>query len=99
MKIREMTASDIKAVLPLYISYYNEQENGCWTEELAAKRIHQVLNMEGSFSLIDTCEPQCENQLFRASALSFFVPVLVESVLAGAVPSDASSSPESYLLS
>lgn len=52
MTIREMTLSDIKAVLPLYISYYNEQESGCWTEESARKRIHQVLSMEDSFSLI-----------------------------------------------
>lgn len=35
MEIREMTNSDINAILPLYISYYNEQENGCWTEETA----------------------------------------------------------------
>ena len=52
MEIREMTNSDINAILPLYISYYNEQENGCWTEETAGKRIHQVLSMEDSFSLI-----------------------------------------------
>ena len=52
MKIREMTVSNINAVLPFYISYYNEQENGCWTEERAAKRIHQVLSMEDSLSLI-----------------------------------------------
>ena len=52
MNIREMSVSDIQAVLPLYISYYNGQENGCWTKETAGKRIHQVLSMEGSFSLI-----------------------------------------------
>lgn len=52
MKIREMEIADIEAVLPLYISYYNEQEEGCWTKETAGKRIHQVLCMEDSFSLI-----------------------------------------------
>lgn len=52
MKIREMRTADIEAVLPLYISYYNEQEEGCWTKETAGKRIHQVLCMEDSFSLI-----------------------------------------------
>ena len=52
MQIREMTTADIQTVLPLYISYYNEHEDGCWTEETAGKRIHQVLSMEGSFSLI-----------------------------------------------
>ena len=29
MFIREMMMKDIPAVLPLYISYYNEQEEGC----------------------------------------------------------------------
>ena len=52
MKIREMRIEDIEVVLPLYISYYNEQEEGCWTEETAGKRIRQVLGMEDSFSLI-----------------------------------------------
>lgn len=52
MKIREMRAADIEAVLPMYISYYNEQENGYWTKETAAKRIHQVLSMEDAYSLI-----------------------------------------------
>lgn len=52
MKFREMTTVDIEAVLPLYISYYNEHEDGCWTEESAGKRIHQVLSIEDSFSLI-----------------------------------------------
>lgn len=52
MKIREMTTSDIQSVLPLYVSYYNEQEDGCWTGESAGRRIHQVLCMEDSFSLI-----------------------------------------------
>ena len=28
MTIREMTISDIKDVVPLYVSYYNEYENG-----------------------------------------------------------------------
>lgn len=52
MQIREMTTVDIQAVLPLYLTYYNEHENGCWTEETAGKRIHQVLSMEDAFSLI-----------------------------------------------
>lgn len=52
MKIREMNIADIETVLPLYISYYNEQEEGCWTKDTAGKRIHQVLSMEDSFSLI-----------------------------------------------
>lgn len=67
MKIREMTVSDIKDVLPLYVSYYNEQENGCWTEELAGKRIHQVLSMEDSFSLIME-----ENESILGFAMGYF---------------------------
>ena len=49
MFIREMVLKDIEAVLPLYISYYNEQEDSCWNENTAAKRIHQVLSMEDSY--------------------------------------------------
>ena len=52
MQIREMTTADIHAVLPLYISYYNEHEGGNWTKETAGKRIHQVICIEDSFSLI-----------------------------------------------
>ena len=52
MHIREMELKDIAAVLPLYISYYNEQEDSCWNEKTARKRIHQVLSMEDSYGLI-----------------------------------------------
>lgn len=52
MLIREMELNDIAAVLPLYISYYNEQEDSCWNENTARKRIHQVLSMEDSYGLI-----------------------------------------------
>lgn len=52
MSTREMTLEDIEAVLPLYISYYNEQEDGCWIPETAQKRIHQVLSMEDAYGLI-----------------------------------------------
>ena len=52
MNIREMNIKDIEVVLPLYISYYNDVEDCCWTEETAGKRIHQVLSMEDSYSLI-----------------------------------------------
>ena len=36
----------------MYISYYNNQEESCWTEITAEKRIHQVLSMEDSYGLI-----------------------------------------------
>lgn len=52
MLIREMELNDITVVLPLYISYYNEQEDSCWNEYTATKRIHQVLSMEDSYGLI-----------------------------------------------
>lgn len=52
MKIYEMNLSHIQTVLPIYIAYYNGQEDGCWTEATAGKRIHQVLSMEGAYSLI-----------------------------------------------
>lgn len=32
---REMTISDARSVLPLYIDYYNTCEDGEWTEETA----------------------------------------------------------------
>jgi GNAT superfamily N-acetyltransferase len=52
MNITTMTVEDIAEVLPLYLDYYNNCEGGCWTEETARKRIHQVLTMEGGYSLI-----------------------------------------------
>jgi predicted N-acetyltransferase YhbS len=52
MIISEMKLNDISTVLPLYIDYYNNCEGGCWTKETARKRIHQVLAMEDSYSLI-----------------------------------------------
>ncbi len=52
MQINEMNIEDIDSVLPLYIEYYNKYEDGCWTEATAKKRIHQVLTMEDSYSLI-----------------------------------------------
>lgn len=52
MQITEMKIDDIELVLPLYIEYYNNYEEGCWTEETAKKRIKQVLTMDDSFSLI-----------------------------------------------
>lgn len=52
MEIREMSLADIPAVLTMYIAYYNGQEEGCWTEETAGRRIRQVLTMEGAYCLI-----------------------------------------------
>lgn len=52
MNISEMKLNDIDCVLQLYIDYYNNYEECCWTEETARKRIHQVLSVEDSYSLI-----------------------------------------------
>lgn len=52
MNIREMKVNDIEHVINLYINYYNLIENSCWTEQTAYKRIHQVLTIEDSYSLI-----------------------------------------------
>lgn len=52
MNIREIQIDDIPAVLPLYISYYNDHEGGCWTEETAGRRIRQVLGIDGAYGLI-----------------------------------------------
>ena len=52
MSVREMSVDDINKVINLYIKYYNEIKKSCWTEKTAFKRIHQVLTMEDSYSLI-----------------------------------------------
>ena len=52
MKIQIMNLEDIGKVLDLYINYYNHVEGSCWNEKTAYKRIHQVISMEDSFSLI-----------------------------------------------
>ena len=52
MRINVMNIEDIDLVLPLYIEYYNDYEDSCWTEETAKRRIKQVLTIDDSFSLI-----------------------------------------------
>lgn len=52
MKIKIMNIEDIYKVLDLYINYYNKVESSSWNEKTAYKRIHQVMSMEDSFSLI-----------------------------------------------
>lgn len=47
-----MTEEDIASVIPLYIEYYNNKEDGEWTEQTAYKRIHQVLSREDSYCLV-----------------------------------------------
>ena len=52
MQIEVMDIKDIEIVIPLYIDYYNNYEEGCWTEETARRRIQQVLNIDDSYSLL-----------------------------------------------
>lgn len=52
MKIQVMNVEDIYKVLDLYVIYYNKVEGSSWNKETAYKRIHQVISMEDSFSLI-----------------------------------------------
>ena len=52
MVYRIMTESDIASVIPIYIEYYNNKEEGAWTEETVYKRIHQVLTREDSYCLL-----------------------------------------------
>lgn len=52
MKIQVMNVEDIYKVLDLYVNYYNKIEGYSWNEKTAYKRIHQVISMEDSFSLI-----------------------------------------------
>ena len=52
MQIEVMDRKDIDLVVPFYIEYYNNYEDGCWTEETAKRRIRQVLTMEGAYSLV-----------------------------------------------
>lgn len=43
MQFEIMDRKDIDLIVPLYIEYYNNHEEGCWTEETAKRRIQQVL--------------------------------------------------------
>ena len=47
-----MTEDDVQKIVPLYIEYYNNNEDGDWTQETTYKRIHQVWSHEDSYCLI-----------------------------------------------
>ncbi len=50
--VRKMTEEDIKNIVPLYIEYYNNNEEAEWTTETTYKRIHQVWSREDSYCLV-----------------------------------------------
>ena len=47
-----LKVTDIEKVIPLYIEYYNEQEDAEWTEDTVYKRIRQVVTREDSYGLV-----------------------------------------------
>lgn len=51
-EFRRMTEEDIGKVVPLYIEYYNNNEDAEWTTETTYKRIHQVWSREDSYCLV-----------------------------------------------
>lgn len=52
MEYRKLTEENINEVINAYVDYYNNQEDGCWSYEKAYKRIHQVMTIEGSESMV-----------------------------------------------
>ena len=51
-EFRRMTEEDIEKIVPLYIEYYNNNEDAEWTAETTYKRIHQVWSREDSYCLV-----------------------------------------------
>ena len=49
---RKMNEEDIEKIVPLYIEYYNNNEDAEWTKETTYKRIHQVWSREDSYCLV-----------------------------------------------
>lgn len=49
---RKMNKEDVEKIVPLYIEYYNNNEEAEWTTETTYKRIHQVWSREDSYCLV-----------------------------------------------
>ena len=47
-----MTEADVGRIARLYMDYYNNHEDGCWTFEKARKRIHQMVTIGDSLCLM-----------------------------------------------
>ena len=52
MKYLEMTEQDVPTIARKYMEYYNNHEEGCWKDEKAYKRIHQMVTIEDALCLI-----------------------------------------------
>lgn len=63
---RLMEEKDIEQVIPLYLEQYNVYDDGCWTEETAYRRIHQVWSTEDSYCLLAE-----EDQALRGFVMGF----------------------------
>lgn len=51
-EFRRMTEEDIEKIVPLYIEYYNNNEDAEWTTDTTYKRIHQVWSREDAYCLV-----------------------------------------------
>lgn len=56
MEYNLMNESDVSTIAGKYMDYYNTYEEGCWTFEKAYRRIHQMVTIEDSMSLIQKDE-------------------------------------------
>lgn len=52
MDYRRMQEADFDKVISIYMDYYNNQEEGCWTYETVYKRIHPIWSREGSYCMV-----------------------------------------------
>ena len=52
MQYRMMEQKDLARVSSFYVNYYNQHEDGAWTQQTAEKRIRQVLTREDSYCLL-----------------------------------------------
>lgn len=67
MEYRRLTEENLDVIVRKYVDYYNNKENGCWTYEKAYKRIHQVMTIEDSESLV-----QYENGEITGFAMGYY---------------------------
>ncbi len=51
LEYKKLTIEDINSIAQIYINYYNNIENGCWTKEKACKRISQLITISDSMCL------------------------------------------------
>lgn len=48
MNYETITEAHVDEIAKLYMDYYNNHTDGCWTYEKAYRRIHQMLTIENS---------------------------------------------------